>query len=86
MGKRLTLSRNLKLRLYIKLQKLLKLQHRISFSQFGEDISILHILFTRLNIRNGFYIDVGCNRPIHCSNTFNLYLREWRGLTIDLNE
>jgi FkbM family methyltransferase len=33
----------------------------------------------------GFYIDVGCNKPIKKSNTFPFYLKRWKGITIDAN-
>jgi FkbM family methyltransferase len=35
--------------------------------------------------KRGYYVDVGCNQPIRFSNTFNFYLRGWKGLTIDAN-
>ncbi|MEO0969835.1 MAG: FkbM family methyltransferase [Cyanobacteria bacterium J06639_18] len=31
-------------------------------------------------------MDVGCNHPIHYSNTFILYRRGWTGINIDANE
>jgi len=46
---------------------------------------ILHIVFTHGISGAGHYVDVGCNRPMRFSNTFNLYLRGWRGLNIDAN-
>lgn len=33
----------------------------------------------------GTYVDVGSHRPIEGSNTYGLYLRGWRGLTVDPN-
>jgi FkbM family methyltransferase len=32
---------------------------------------------------NGFYVDVGANHPFRLSNTFLLYERGWRGITIE---
>jgi FkbM family methyltransferase len=52
------------------------------FSQTGEDIIIASIL----DKKNGFYVEVGCNEPIRLSNTFSLYLNNWRGILIDANE
>jgi FkbM family methyltransferase len=52
------------------------------FSQTGEDI----ILSTLINKEGGTYVDVGCNDPIGKSNTFLLYLKGWKGITIDANE
>jgi len=63
--------------------KLLNIPGRIMYSQFGEDIILLH-LFSDKTIGN--FIDVGCNRPIDGNNTFNLYIRGWSGLNIDGNQ
>ena len=52
-----------------------------SYSQTGED-RIIHAL---LGNKPGFYIDVGCNHPQQCSNTFELYKRGWKGINIDAN-
>lgn len=52
------------------------------FSQTGEDV----ILSALLRKEGGFYIDVGCNEPIGKSNIFFLYLKGWKGITIDANE
>jgi FkbM family methyltransferase len=54
----------------------------IQFSQTGEELIILHLL---KGIKNGFYIDVGCNHPYKISNTFELYLKGWNGICIDAN-
>ncbi len=56
--------------------------HHISFSQEGEDVIIARI-FNRKKI--GFYVDVGAHHPQRFSNTYNLYLRGWRGINIDAN-
>lgn len=37
-------------------------------------------------MHKGLYVDVGCNKPIKNSNTFNLYLSGWTGINIDANE
>lgn len=56
----------------------------LSYSQNGEDLTIKS--FFGKKFRDGFYIDVGCNNPIQKSNTFKLYLKNWKGLAIDGNE
>ncbi|MDJ0698084.1 FkbM family methyltransferase [Mastigocoleus sp. MO_188.B34] len=53
-----------------------------SYSQTGEDRIITSYLWKN----EGFYIDVGCNHPIHYSNTFILYRRGWTGINIDAND
>ncbi len=55
----------------------------VSYSQTGEDIIIQTILQT---INKGLYVEVGSNEPIQHSNTFGLYLKGWRGITIDANK
>lgn len=56
---------------------------KIIYSQTGEDIIIGLLL---KDIKNGFYLDVGCHHPYKISNTFQLYLKGWRGIVIDANE
>ena len=63
-------------------KKLFCSEASINFSQTGEDALICSILDVS---HPGFYIDVGCNDPIHWSNTFSLYLRGWSGIAIDAN-
>jgi len=52
------------------------------FSQFGED-RIINEIFNS-NIKNGFYVDVGCYHPIKHSNTFRLKKKGWSGINIDV--
>lgn len=57
---------------------------KISYAQFGEDVTIMNLL---RNVAGGFYLDIGAHDPFHGSNTALLYLdREWRGINIDLNQ
>ena len=60
----------------------------IVYSQSGEDL-ILAAIFQQLGISpwgvEGFYVDVGCNHPISCSNTFFYYKLGWSGIVIDAN-
>ena len=37
-------------------------------------------------IKNGIYVDVGCNHPIKYNNTYILHKRGWSGINIDLDE
>lgn len=53
-----------------------------SFSQYGEDRIFTLLLHPG---PTGTYVDVGSHHPYDGSNTFGLYLRGWRGLTIDPN-
>ncbi len=55
----------------------------ISYSQFGEDLIMENYL---RDIKNGFFVDVGCNRPIEGNNTFKFYLKGWSGINIDGNQ
>jgi len=52
-----------------------------SYSQFGEDM-IVQSLFSKESPA-GFYLDLGCYRPIQWSNTYYFYRRGWRGLSVD---
>ena len=54
-----------------------------TYSQFGEDRVLPFFLNPE---RNGFYVDVGANHPVKCSNTFWLYKLGWRGITVEPNE
>jgi FkbM family methyltransferase len=53
---------------------------QICFSQEGESL-ILDRLFNNRN--EGFYIDIGAHHPKRFSNTFSMYRRGWRGISID---
>jgi hypothetical protein len=57
---------------------------KYSYSFTGED-RILESLCKPLITENGFYVDVGCNRPIFLSNTYLFYKRGWRGICVDAN-
>lgn len=84
-SKRSSLKTALKFKAYNFFKKIVKIKYKETYSQLGEDIAITHLLEKHLNLQNGFYMDVGCNHPIHCSNTFLLYRKGWNGITIDLN-
>jgi len=50
------------------------------YSQEGEDIVLERLLGEQ---KNGFFVDVGAHHPTRFSNTYALYLRDWRGVNID---
>jgi FkbM family methyltransferase len=54
----------------------------VSYSQFGEDACIDHVLGWP---DTGFYVDVGCNDPRIDSVTYGFYERGWSGIAIDAN-
>lgn len=54
----------------------------ISFSQYAEDLLLYQIFRPR---KFGYYCDVGAYHPTFMSNTYKLYLRGWRGVTIEPN-
>lgn len=57
---------------------------RISFSQLGEDLAVLHLIANRFRMqRPGFYVDVGAFHPRLYSNTRLLNLIGWRGINIE---
>ena len=45
---------------------------------------IINYLFK--DIKNGIYVDVGCNHPIKYNNTYLLYKKGWSGINIDLDD
>jgi FkbM family methyltransferase len=56
----------------------------ISFSQFGEDLSITRWV-DELKIDKGTYLDIGAFHPVLWSNTLLLHKRGWSGVNIDMN-
>ena len=48
-----------------------------------EDLNILNFFKDK---RDGFYVDVGCFHPLDRNNTYLLYLKNWRGINIDINQ
>lgn len=50
-----------------------------TFSQFGEDQAILRLL----GDKPGTYFDIGANHPFKASNSYLLYRRGWRGVTVE---
>lgn len=62
--------------------KLEKNYAQTSFSQQGEDITIMRLLE---NKENGFFVDIGAFHPIKYSNTYAFYKKGWRGINIEAN-
>ena len=56
---------------------------RKSYSQFGEDLTIINFF---KNTKKGKYLDIGCFHPSMYSNTLLLYQKGWSGMNIDLNQ
>lgn len=55
---------------------------RMSYSQEGEDLILSRIL-NAMDLKKGFYVDVGAHHPYRFSNTFLLYKQGWNGINID---
>lgn len=53
---------------------------RLSFSQFGEDLLLEHLLPPK-----GFYVDVGAYHPVTYSNTWLFNRNGWRGIVVEPN-
>ena len=58
----------------------ISLGYRESFSADGEDSILNKYLF---GFEKGNYIDIGSNQPIIGSNTYKLYLKNWKGICLD---
>ncbi len=53
---------------------------RVSYSQFGEDISAQNAL---RNVSRGFYVDVGAHHPLRLSNTALMHIKGWDGINVE---
>ncbi len=53
-----------------------------SYSQDSEDLFLIKYF---KNIKNGFYVDLGCHHPKRFSNTYLLYKKGWNGINVDAN-
>ena len=53
---------------------------RLSFSQFGEDLLLEHLLPPK-----GFYVDVGAYHPVTYSNTWLFSRNGWNGIVVEPN-
>lgn len=52
------------------------------YSQFGED-GVLEEVFKRLNIKEGWFVDLGAWDGKFLSNTFHLLKKGWKGIDIE---
>ncbi|MBF0461150.1 MAG: FkbM family methyltransferase [Magnetococcales bacterium] len=60
---------------------------RITYSQFGEDVVIHHLLIHEIKKQgSGFYVDIGAFHPRDKSNTKFLSILGWKGINVDANE
>lgn len=62
----------------------LKIHARSSFSQFGEDASVMEF-FRTIGKRKIVYVDIGANDPVIHSNTYLFYRDGSSGLLVDAN-
>jgi hypothetical protein len=51
-----------------------------SYSECGQDLFVMSLL----NIKNGKFLDLGCNLPIKINNTYLLELNGWDGISVDI--
>src|SRR5262249_52479725 len=59
---------------------------RFSYSHYGEDLIVLHLLREkRSKSQKGIYVDVGAFDPAWFSNTLLLHQHGWKGINIEAN-
>ena len=65
--------------------KILKKIYYKKYSKTSYSISGVDLIIDRIfsKIREGVYIDLGCNHPIKYNNTYLLHKRGWKGINID---
>jgi hypothetical protein len=51
-----------------------------SYSECGQDLFVINLL----DIKNGKFLDLGCNLPIKINNTYLLELNGWDGVSVDI--
>lgn len=61
----------------------LKLKKNV-FSQNGED-GIIEYIFSKMNIKNGNFIEFGAWDGVYLSNCYKLFLENWSGIYIEAN-
>ena len=51
-------------------------------------ISNVDLIINRIfkDVKEGIYIDIGCNHPIKYNNTYLLYKRGWQGINVDADD
>jgi hypothetical protein len=56
------------------------------YSQLGEQMVVMNILGRMDQAKiNKIYVDIGAYHPFKGSNTYKLYLKNWRGVVVDPN-
>jgi len=76
---------NVRKRLFRKLISRFFIPHiQFSYSQFGEDVIIAHLL-SQVGITRPSYLDIGANEPKFISNTFYFYERGASGVLVEPN-
>ena len=59
-------------------------KYKKSYSEnFGEDLFVNYFF---KDVKEGFYIDIGCNLPKNSSLTYLLYKKGWRGINVDISK
>ena len=59
---------------------------RVSFKHYGQMAEDICLQKFFPDLREGFFVDVGCFHPIKYNNTYFLYRkRAWRGINIDID-
>ena len=53
-----------------------------SYSLSSVDLIIERIFY---NLKDGIYLDIGCNHPIKYNNTYLLFKKGWKGINVDLD-
>lgn len=58
------------------------------YTKKSYSISNVDLIIDRMfsKVKDGVFIDLGCNHPIKYNNTYLLYKRGWRGINIDLDK
>jgi FkbM family methyltransferase len=70
--------------LYFFLQRFKLAGLKKNYTVTGVDL-LLDYFFKNAKIKNGIYIDVGCNHPLVNNYTYLLYKSGWSGINIDLD-
>ena len=65
--------------------KILKKIYYEKYSKKSYSISGVDLIIDRMfsKLKNGIYLDLGCNHPIKHNNTYLLHKRGWKGINID---
>ena len=58
------------------------------YSKKSYAISNVDLIINRIfkDVKEGIYIDIGCNHPIKYNNTYLLYKRGWQGINVDADD